>query len=92
MLSLCTIWKEAAETLMCAPIGRDVNHGEEALRSVETGVGSGPRTGQKCVFGVDADGPREGIAEAGNDGLRIFLAVRSWAEVSKTSFQPWCVF
>jgi hypothetical protein len=77
---------------MCVPIGRDANRGEEALRSVETGVGSGARTGQKCVFGVDADGPREGTAEAGNDGLRIILAVRSQAEVSKTSFQPWCVF
>jgi hypothetical protein len=41
---------------MHAPIGRDAKHGEEALRSVETSVGSCAKTGQKCVFGVDADG------------------------------------
>ncbi len=79
---------------MRAPIGRDVKRGEEAPRSAETGVGSGARTGRKRVFGVDADGSREGVAEANGEGegLRIVLAAGSWAEVSKTSFQPWCVF
>jgi hypothetical protein len=77
---------------MRAPIGRDAMRGEEAPRSLETGVGSGARTGRKRIFGVDADGSREGIAEAGDEGLKIVLAVGSWAEVSRTSFHPWCVF
>jgi hypothetical protein len=92
MPSLCTTWKEAAETLMRVLIGRDVKCGEEVLRSIETGVGSGARTGWKCVFGIDTDGSREGITEAGDEGLKIVLAVGSWVEVSRTSFHPWCVF
>ena len=83
---------------MRAPIGRDKKRGEELPSSVEIGVGSGDRTGRKRVFGADADGSREGEAEAGDEvkgegeGLRIVLAAGSWAEVSKTSLQPWCVF
>jgi hypothetical protein len=77
---------------MCVPMGRDTKHGEEEPRSVKTSVGSGTKTGQKHVFGVDTDGSMEGIAGGGNEGLKIVLAVRSWAEVSKTSFHPYCVF
>jgi hypothetical protein len=77
---------------MRAPIGRDAKRGEEAPSNVETGVGSGAKTGRKRVFGVDADGSREGAADAGDEGLMIVLAAGSWAEVSRTSFQPWCVF
>lgn len=73
---------------MRAPMGRDAKRGEEAPSKVETGVGSGAKTGRKRVFGVDADGSMEGAAEAGDEGLRIVLAAGSWAEVSKTSFQP----
>jgi hypothetical protein len=74
---------------MRAPMGSDANRGEEAPSSVETAVGSGANTGRKRVFGVDVDRSREGVTE---EGLRIVLAAGSWAEVSKTSFQPWCVF
>jgi hypothetical protein len=77
---------------MRAPMGRCAKRGEDAPRSVETGVGSGAKTGRKRVFGVDADGSREGVAEGGDEGLKMILAVGSWAEVSKTSFHPWCVF
>lgn len=79
---------------MRAPMGRDANRGEEAPSSVETGVGSGAKTGRKRVFGVDVDKSREEVTEAGDEaeGLRIVLAAGSWVEVSKTSFQPWCVF
>ena len=77
---------------MRAPMGRDANRGEEAPSNVETGVGSGAKTGRKRVFGVDVDrSNREGVTEE-EEGLRIVLAAGSWAEVSKTSFQPWCVF
>ena len=76
---------------MRAPMGREANRGEEAPSSVETGVGSGAKTGRKRVFGVDVDRSREGVIEE-EGGLRIVLAAGSWAEVSKTSFQPWCVF
>jgi uncharacterized membrane protein len=77
---------------MRAPIGRDAKRGEEAPRSVETGVGSGAKTGRKRVFGVDPVWSRVGVADAGDEGLKMILAVGSWAEVSKTSFHPWCVF
>ena len=88
------VWKEAAETSIRAPIGSDAKRGEDAPRSVETGVDSGARTGRKRVGGADAEGSREAEAEAKGEGegLRIVLAAGSWAEVSKTSFQPWCVF
>ena len=92
MPSLRAVWKEAAETSMRAPIGRDAKRGEEAPSNVETGVGSRARTGRKRVLDVDVDRSRDGAADAGDDGLMMVLAAGSWAEVSKTSFQPWCVF
>jgi hypothetical protein len=58
---------------MCTLIGRDAKCGEEALSSVEIGVCSGARTGQKWVFGVDADGSRDGMADARDEGLMIVL-------------------
>ena len=79
---------------MRAPIGRDARRSEDAPSSVETGVGSGARTGRKRVFGAGAEGEAEAgdKAKGEGEGLRIVLAAGSWAEVSKTSFQPWCVF
>jgi hypothetical protein len=90
--SLHTVWNKVGETSMCVPIGRDVKRGEEAPSKVETGVGSGAKTGQKHVFGVDTDGSREGTADTEDEGLMIVLAAGSWAEVRRTSFQPWCIF
>jgi hypothetical protein len=52
---LWAVWNEAAETSMRAPIGRDANRGDEAPRSVETGDGSGARTGRKRVCIGDDD-------------------------------------
>jgi hypothetical protein len=77
---------------MHALIGRDAKCGEEAPSNIDTSVGSGAKTGRKHIFGVDADGSREGTADAGDEGLMMVLAAGSWAEVSRTSFQPWCVF
>ena len=50
-----TVWKEAAETSIRVPIGRDEKRDEEAPSSVETGEGSGARTGRKRVFVIDED-------------------------------------
>jgi hypothetical protein len=98
--SLRAVWKEAAETSIRAPIGRDAKRGEEEPSNVDTGEGSGARTDRKRVFGVDADWPTGVVAEDGmeswgvrtSEGLRIVLATESGVEVIKTSFQPWCVF
>ncbi len=72
---------------MRAPIGSVAKRGEEAPRSVETGVGCGAKTGRKCVFGVDVDRSRGDVAGAG-EGLRIVFAAGSEADVMRTSFQP----
>jgi hypothetical protein len=90
--SLRAVWKEAAETSMRAPIGREAKRDEDAPSSVETGVGSDARTGRKRGFDAGAEGEAEAEIKGEGEGLRIVLAAGSWAEVSKTSFQPWCVF
>jgi hypothetical protein len=53
--SLRAVWKDAAETSMRVPIGRDEKRGEEAPSNVETGEGSGARTERKRVFVIDED-------------------------------------
>lgn len=66
---------------MHAPIGRrHTKRGEEAPSSVDTGVGSGIKTGRKRVLIVDVDESRVCVDEAGyeaeseREGLRIVLA------------------
>ena len=78
--SLCATRKEAAETSMRAPIGR-----EKSYQVIDTGEGSVTSTVQKRVGRVDGDRSRE---ESSLEGLRISLAVGSGVEVIKTSFQP----
>lgn len=85
MPSLCAIRKEAAETSMRAPIGRDEKRGEELPSNVDTGEGSVASTVRKRVGRVDGDRSRE---ESSPEGLRIVLAAGSGVEVIKTSFQP----
>jgi hypothetical protein len=98
--SFRAVWKEAAETSIRAPIGRDAKRGEEEPSSVDTGEGEDARTDRKRVFVVDDGWVREAVVEDGfeswdvttSEGLRIVLATGSGVEVIKTSFQPWCVF
>ena len=64
MPSLRAIRKEAAETSMRAPMGRDEKRGEEAPSSVEMGEGSFAMTGRKRIWDVDDDRSWEGgVAE-----------------------------
>ena len=58
------VWKEAAETSMRAPLGRETKCGEEALSNIEAAAGSRTRTGRKHVLSVDADRSREGTTDA----------------------------
>ena len=69
-------WKEAAETSICAPIGRDAKREEEAPMRVETGVGSGAKTGRKRALDFDLVKSWEGVVEAEGrgEGLGIVLA------------------
>ena len=69
-------WKEAAETSIRAPIGRDAKREEEAPMRVETGVGSGAKTGRKRALGFDLVRSRECVVEAEGrgEGLGIVLA------------------
>lgn len=66
MLSLREVWKEAAETSIGAPMGRDAKRGEEAPSSVETGVGPGSRIGWESAFDFDVDESKEDITETGH--------------------------
>ena len=77
-------WKEAAETSIRAPMGRDAKREGEAPMRVETGVGSGAKTGRKRAFDFDVVGSREGVVEAKGrgEGLVIVLAAESWAGTS----------
>jgi hypothetical protein len=81
--SLCAIRKEAAETSMRAPTGREEKRVEELPSNVDTGEGSVASTGRKRVR--DVGGDRE---ESSSEGLKIALAARSGVEVINTSFQP----
>lgn len=68
MPSLRAIRKEAAETSMRAPMGRDEKRGEEEPSKVEIGEGSVARTGRKRVIcdvvDVVDDRSWEGVAES----------------------------
>ena len=83
--SLRAIRKEAAETSMRVPMGRDEKREEELPSNVDTGDGSVARTGRKRVCDVDNNCPWEGRS---SKCLRIVLAAGSGVEVIKTSFQP----
>ena len=65
MPSLSEIWKEAGETSMRAPMGRDEKRGEEAPSNVDTGEGSFARTERKrvCDVGDGRSWEEEGVAE-----------------------------
>ena len=85
MPRLRAIRKEAAETSIRAPMGRDEKRGEELPSNVDTGEGSVASTERKRV--CDVCGGR--LCESWSfECFRIVFAAGSGVDVIKTSFQP----